>query len=304
MRSWVLIPVIVLAGCETGMNGPAEPSYDGASAEPFTLAGETYDSQQAFVESGKRCGNDLTIDQVDEMVRADAAYHATHKGVTQTGGVIDVHVHVIYNPTTLQGDIPQSQVDDQIDVLNDAYLSTGWSFNLVSTDFTGNKSYFGMSPGSSSEASAKSALCQGTADDLNLYTANPGGGLLGWATFPSDYSFDPDNDGVVVLYDSLPGGGAFPYDEGDTATHEVGHWMGLFHTFEGGCTKPGDSVSDTPKEKNANFGCPIKDSCKKNAGNDPIENYMDYTDDSCMFQFTAGQDARIDDQFTTYRFGK
>jgi len=302
--SWVLVPGLLLTGCAPEMNGPAEPSQDGASAEPFELNGESYDNQQEFVDSGRRCGNELTFDQADLIERNNAAEMATHKVVIQTGGTIDVYVHVIYNPTTLQGDIPQSQVDDQIDVLNTAYASTGWSFNLVSTDFTGNKSYFAMSPGSSSESSAKSALRQGSADDLNLYTANPGGGLLGWSTFPWDYAGNNTDDGVVVLYDSLPGGGAFPYDEGDTATHEVGHWMGLYHTFQDGCTKNNDFVSDTPKEKAANFGCPVKDSCKKDAGNDPVENFMDYTDDSCMNQFTAGQNTRIDTEFSTYRFGK
>ncbi|MEO5791720.1 MAG: zinc metalloprotease [Gaiellaceae bacterium] len=225
---------------------------------------------------------------------------------TATSGTINVYFHVINNGSGIaNGDVPDSMIAAQINVLNAAFQPWGWSFNLVSTDRTTNAAWYAMSPGSSAEAAAKAALRQGTADDLNLYSANPGGGLLGWATFPWDYAGAPSEDGVVVLFSSLPGGSAAPYNLGDTGTHEVGHWMGLYHTFQGGCNKRrGDLVDDTAPEKSPAYGCPAgRDSCR-GGDVDPIQNFMDYTDDACMDRFTAGQDARMDAQFTTYREGK
>ena len=220
-----------------------------------------------------------------------------------TGGVIDVYFHVITNGSA--GNVSDQMITAQINVLNDAYGPWGWTFRLVSTDRTTNATWYTMGPGTAAETQAKTALRQGSADDLNVYSANPGGGLLGWATFPWSYASNPKNDGIVLLHSSLPGGSAAPYNLGDTGTHEVGHWMGLYHTFQGGCNKRrGDLVEDTPPEKSAAFGCPTgRDSCR-GGELDPITNFMDYTDDACMNHFTAGQDARMDAQFTTYRFGK
>lgn len=227
-----------------------------------------------------------------------------------TGGTINVYFHVINNGSGISnGDITTQMINDQINVLNAAYAQWGWSFNLVATDRTTNASWYTAGPGTTAETQMKNALRQGTADDLNIYSSNPGGGLLGWATFPSDYAKSPKMDGVVILHSSVPGGTAAPYNLGDTGTHEVGHWMGLYHTFQGGCarnaTSGGDLVSDTPAEKSSAFGCPTgRDTCTNIAGLDPITNFMDYTDDSCMDRFSAGQDTRMDSQFSTFRFGK
>ena len=221
--------------------------------------------------------------------------------------VINVYFHVVNKGTGVaNGDIPDSQVAAQMKVLNDAYSTRGTTFNLINTTRTTNTKWFNSRQGSRDEKLMKSALRVGTADDLNIYSNNAGGGgLLGWATFPSSYAGNPSYDGVVILYSSVPGGTTTPYNEGDTGTHEVGHWMGLYHTFQGGCTGSGDSVSDTPAEYNPAYGCPGgRDSCPSAAGLDPITNFMDYTDDYCMFEFSSGQAVRMDDMYALYRYNK
>lgn len=233
---------------------------------------------------------------------------ARFAGLSATTHTVNVYFHVIRSGTGVaNGDITDAQINSQIAVLNKAYAtsSTGIQFKLVATDRTTNATWYTVTDATAAETAMKNALRKGTKADLNLYSANLGGGLLGWATFPSDYTSAPKLDGVVILFSSLPGGAAKPYDLGYTAVHEVGHWLGLYHTFQGGCSTPGDSVADTPAEQTAAFGCPLnRNTCtgSKYPGNDPIENYMDYSDDSCMSKFSAGQATRIAQQTTTYRF--
>jgi pregnancy-associated plasma protein-A len=270
----------------------------------FSVCGTEFTSQEAFIRSGRRCGTVIDPQDAELVEQRFQELQAAQLGQVDevTGGVISVYVHVINKGSGLaNGDIPQSMIDAQISVLNAAYAFTGWSFQQVQVDRTTNTTWYTMTPGSTAESQAKAALRRGTKRDLNLYTANVGQGLLGWSSFPWDYASQPTLDGVVLLFESLPGGTAAPYNLGDTATHEIGHWMGLYHTFQGGCSKNNDFVDDTPRERSAAFGCPVGRNTCVQAGNDPIRNFMDYTDDSCMNTFTFGQDARMDSYFTTYR---
>ena len=160
-----------------------------------------------------------------------------------------------------------------------------------------------MLPGSRAEREAKTALREGDDRTLNIYLSGLGGGLLGYAYFPQQGgNSKPWQDGVVVLNESIPGGSASNYDEGDTLPHEVGHWLGLYHTFQNGCSTAGDRVSDTPAEAYPGWGCPTgQDSCSADAGVDPIENFMDYSYDDCMYAFTRGQAARMDAVWKKFR---
>jgi hypothetical protein len=278
-------PVLALALAA----GLAALPASAASARPAPLAAghpasaaacETHTASAAR-GARPRDGGDLTAAQVAAMER-DLAAALARKGLSASRAAaafpattVPVYVHVITSGS--QGKVTNSQINRQISVLNAAYADSNISFRLTSTDRKGG------------------------ADALNLYTANLSDDLLGWSTFPSDYRGNPTMDGVVVLYSSLPGGSATNYNKGDTATHEVGHWVGLYHTFQGGCGGQGDHVSDTPAEKSPAFACPKnRDTCSA-PGKDPIHNFMDYTYDTCMNTFTAGQITRMQQQFTAYR---
>jgi hypothetical protein len=278
------------------------------SAEMLQQAAANEDHGPVGPHGVPRCStrplDDTARARVEKELKEHADRAASGSGRSVTGGVVDVYFHVINNGTGLEnGDVPDDQIAAQLNGLNLAFSQHGWSFRLVETTRTTNSTWYtGCASGTGDDA-MKAALRRGTADDLNIYTCNPSS-LLGWATFPSNYAGSPMNDGVVALYSTMPGGTRTPYNEGDTITHEVGHWMGLYHTFQGGCGAWGDQVSDTPSEKSPAWGCPIgRDTCR-GAGLDPIDNLMDYTDDACMDKISVGQDGRMDAQFSTYRLDK
>jgi Pregnancy-associated plasma protein-A len=234
-------------------------------------------------------------------------------GQIRKSGSVDVPVvfHVVSKGRGVEnGDVPAKRLRDQVVVLNAAYAgasgegaaNTPFRFSLMAVTRTINERWFDAGIGSAAEREMKTALRVGGADVLNFYVTNAGGVYLGWATFPQWYEQDPLVDGVVVLHSSLPGGSLAPYNEGDTGTHEVGHWLGLYHTFQGGCGAIfNDFIADTPAERSPAFGCPVgRDTCP-GAGADPIENFMDYSDDFCMYRFTPGQSGRMEALSARYR---
>lgn len=141
---------------------------------------------------------------------------------------------------------------------------------------------------------------------LNIWTAEISGGLLGYTTPPGGTT---SQDGMVLGYQYVGIGGSSvrPYNKGRTATHEAGHWLGLDHIWgdDGGACSGSDGISDTPNQGGENYGCPAfpNVSCSNGPNGDMFMNYMDYTDDACMFMFTAGQKSKMVSVLNTSRSG-
>lgn len=221
---------------------------------------------------------------------------------------VPVRFHVFTDGAT--GYLSEAQLREQVRVLNTGFsggeggVDTGFRFTYAGADWTDNASWFyDLDPGTSVEREAKAATHVGDAATLNVWTT-AGPSYLGFATFPSWYKRSPQLDGVVLDFQSFKGGAyGDRYSLGETGTHEVGHWVGLLHTFQGGCNDKGDYVDDTPAQAVPTRGCPVgQDTCKA-PGLDPIRNYMDYSYDSCYTEFSPGQAQRARDQWLAFRAG-
>ena len=294
------------------------------SAEPITVAGQTFPNRAAYYRStlfrqlNARCG--LPLDHAAEAWRqapSDCSLNNTNvlPQYDPSNGIyeIPVVVHVIMN-TNGQGALSDALVQSQIDILNEDFRAAAGTpgasgndamiqFYLADEDPQGNPTN-GITRSTNNTwfndgGSYWNTLAWDTNRYLNIYT-NRAGGALGYVpNLPQGGIVGNNSDRVVVLWSAFgrnsPGGP--PFDQGRTATHEVGHYFGLDHTFAGGCPSPancygnGDLICDTEPENNPRFGCPSNpQSC---GSPDPFENYMDYTDDTCMTNFTVEQNNRM-----------
>jgi hypothetical protein len=291
-----------------------------ADSTPLDFEGVTYRNERDFVKNA-RCGLLLTDEQIQEIeaLIAHEQRQLAKTGVANfTGGRIPVFFHE--SRPTSTATVTSTQLSNQIAHLNTCFSGTGYTFFQVGWNYIVSSTYANARQGTSDEWNMKSAFYNHSSASsyrhngaLHFYLCtNPrrsdGAGLLGWATFPWNYSGSADyRDGVVIKTGSVPGGSTTNYNEGDTATHEIGHWMGLYHTFQDGCgtgnnTTSGDRVADTPAQASPTSGCPSsRNSCTSISGYDPIHNFMDYSYDSCLWEFTPGQDSRMDSICTSYR---
>ncbi|KAK8061893.1 hypothetical protein PG994_008259 [Apiospora phragmitis] len=269
----------------------------GAVAEDIVRMCGTKEPTDAHIEMSKQFAT-------EEAALALTGNETFRAAATTT---VRVYVHVVAESKSESGGyLSTSSVNSQISAMNEAYAPYGYQFTLAGTDFTVNSNWATNAYGSA-EAPMKRALRKGNYADLNLYLVSDMGSILGYATFPDDSGPGQSNfylDGVVVASGSVPGGPLTNFNLGLTSVHEAGHWFGLYHTFQGGCRGQGDYVADTPPEASAASGCPTgRDTCS-GGGVDPIHNYMDYTYDTCYEEFTAGQNARMNSYWQSYRAGK
>ncbi|KAB5590249.1 hypothetical protein CTheo_6301 [Ceratobasidium theobromae] len=284
-----LFAVAVLGGASTAL---AMPALNGRDPTDLICGGDN------FSVAGLPAANETLL--------------AKGSGPSFAPRVVNVYWNVIHADQTFDGGyLTSDQVDTAIGALNHHFWPAGITFQRANLQYKNNPDWFANADAGTEELdnaqskAMKNELHTGTAKDLNIYSVGfKTSNLGGYATFPWWYDEDAKRDGVLFKWNTIPGdGGLRNYNQGKILVHEVGHWAGLFHTFQDGCDENGgDYVDDTPAEASAASGCPAtRDTCP-GGGQDPIHNHMDYTYDTCKTDpFTRGQSARIQAAMQEYR---
>jgi hypothetical protein len=303
--------LVLLAGCFLLVMGCNKSNSD----KQITDEGET-------IATERKCSSD---DVLQEQLKEDPSLRQRMDAIEEftrrfkdnpqmerllPGGVIEIPVvfNVLYR--TAAQNVSLAQLQSQIDVLNEDFAATNADYNLTSTYNTvksGNidvrfvldqvirrsTNTISWSTNNAMKKNAKGIAPTSPTTKLNIWVCNMGGGILGYAQFPGGSSA---TDGVVLDDNATgrTGTAAAPFNKGRTATHEVGHWLNLRHIW-GDATCGTDQVGDTPTHNTANYGCPGAGHLSTCSGT-PEEmtmNYMDYTDDACMYMFSGGQKTRM-----------
>jgi hypothetical protein len=298
-------PVRILSDNEIIIDGTIYHSWDEVAQSGYY---QTVDTHCRTLPSGndidvRGAGTDCNFTRTN----VEAQYEPD-QGILR----IPVVVHVIQQ-TNGTGFIPEDRVRSQIDILNEDFLAIPGTngglgddaqieFYLATEDPNGNPTsgitYSTNNTWFNDSGSYWNTLAWDTNRYLNIYT-NSASGALGYVPdLPQGGIVGSNADRVVVLYSTFGRNAPFaPFNLGRTGTHEVGHYLGLYHTFNGGCQSTsgcytnGDRICDTNPEGSPTFGCPgSRSSCGLPA---PFDNYMDYADDRCMDRFTPEQINRM-----------
>jgi hypothetical protein len=310
MKRLIIFASALLASVAvTAAPGSAQPLRSDVCSGWESAGAASFDSVSALTATGStaRWAGNITKEPSLSATYEAMPASANGKGGAKFRASVPVWIHVVSDGAT--GNVPQSVIDEQMSVMNLAFAAfyggakSGLSFTLAGVTRTDNAAWYNARSNSNPERDMKQTLHRGGPETLNVYT-NLAGGFLGYAYLPGLPESHLWQDGIVLNWESMPGASptfAGRYDLGFTLVHEAGHWFNLEHTFFGGCNAKGDFVDDTPPMREPTRGCPEgKDTCLE-PGLDPIHNYMDYSDDPCYNQFTAGQVARMQDAWLFYR---
>lgn len=305
----IVCGLLITVSCNKSSNQHATEPTEPTTDEGFTPSQRSCSSNDVLEEQLKadpdlRRRMDLIEAFTDRFVKDPVQQRLLSNGIIE----IPVVVNVLYR--TAAQNISLAQIQSQIDVLNEDFSAANADYNNTSTYNSVKSGDVGVrfvldqvirksttkTSWTTNDAMKKNA--QGIAPTspstkLNLWVCNLSGGILGYAQFPGGSS---STDGVVIDDNAFgrTGTATAPFNKGRTATHEVGHWLNLRHIW-GDATCGNDQVGDTPLHNTANYGCPASGHRSTCSGT-PVEmtmNYMDYTDDACMYMFSAGQKSRM-----------
>lgn len=250
---------------------------------------------------------DPGVERLTQLTLAEQELNATElpgrRRLLQTTPVtIDVFFEVLAQPDNA-GYVSAATISSLVSLLTKHFSAAGFAFRLAYTTVT-------RVPGASwcgSVLASPDSRVRRAASRLTVFTCSSiYQSVLGQASFP----WSSGANFVFITTNALPGGSDARYTSGKSLVHEVGHWLGLYHTFQGGChpssksdTAFGDFISDTPPADQI-FGrndCTFRDSCPGILGPDPIHNFMDYSTDDCRTSFTPQQNARMRGMWAAYR---
>jgi hypothetical protein len=274
-----------------------------------------------------------TVARVERAVRAATQTAEAQSRLTASAVVLPVYrvkvqIHIIHGKKKADRRLHRHGARKKVfRILRTAYNGgesaesepMGIDFRLKRITVTTNDRWYHARMNSSADRQMKRRLHRGTAQTLNIYINKPrppagfNGLLLGYSRFPWQYRRHKTLDGVTINVQSLPiRGSRTGFNLGDTAVHETGHWLGLFHTFQGFCDSYNDGVADTPAESDYAASCTdTSNICDPNqllpapdgpGYFNPALNFMEYTPDACMRMFTAGQHTRVAGLFAKFRY--